>query len=323
MTTKICGFLDIFRNTFKNRKHSVINFRSIFPKNNDSKYKIIPIVSIVYDESNIQEKIGEGGTAVVYTYDTGKFICACKKIKTNVSNILNEIYIMKTYCKNNEKHEHLPQYYTSIINTSTSCNFTQYDYIFMEYCSGIELFELLQFNLDYKLITYIIYQLLTAVAHLQKYNIIHGDIKLENIIIDSNNTIKLIDFGLAKQINEGNALRLNKCGGTIGYVSPEMLLSNYITLKTDIWSVGLVYYMLLNNSHLFNVITLNKYKEDLNILKNVGVMPSLKLNNTTIPSDQYEMLYKFLDKTICFDKKRHSVKQCLKNKIFKCNEVLV
>ncbi len=302
---------------FKTKQQRIYNddFNGIMPNNCEieNKYKITPILSIKYDPYSIKEKIGEGGTSVVFHYNTGKIKCACKKIKTNISNVRNEINIMKSY----DNHKHLPKYYDSLLNQSEELSkCLQYSYIFMEYCQGVELFTLLKPHFCYKLATKIIYQLLTATAHLQKFNIIHGDIKLENIIIDYKNDIKLIDFGISKQIIDGNAISLKKHSGTIGYLSPEWLLFNYATLKTDLWSIGILYFILLNNTHVFNSVNLRVYKSQLKKLDKINLSNTLRFSNKTAPLNKYESIYMFLYKTICYDNERYTVKKSLRNKIF-------
>jgi len=302
---------------FKTKQQTIYNddFNGIMPNNSEieNKYKITPVLSIKYDPYSIKERIGEGGTSVVFHYNTGKIKCACKKIKKNISNVRNEINIMKSY----DNHKHLPKYYDSLLNQSEELSkCLQYSYIFMEYCQGVELFTLLKPHFCYKLATKIIYQLLTATAHLQKFNIIHGDIKLENIIIDYKNDIKLIDFGISKQIIDGNAISLKKHSGTIGYLSPEWLLFNYATLKTDIWSIGILYFILLNNTHVFNSVNLRVYKSQLKKLDELDWSDKLRFSNKTVPLNKYESIYMFLYKTICYDKERYTVKKCLRNKIF-------
>lgn len=302
---------------FKTKQHRIYNddFNDIMPNTNEieNKYKITPVLSIKYDPYSIKEKIGEGGTSVVFHYNTGKIKCACKKIKTNISNVRNEINIMKSY----DNHKHLPKYYDSLLNQSEELSkCLQYSYIFMEYCQGVELFTLLKPHFCYKLATKIIYQLLNATAHLQKFNIIHGDIKLENIIIDYKNDIKLIDFGISKQIIDGNAISLEKHSGTIGYLSPEWLLFNYATLKTDLWSIGILYFILLNNTHVFNSVNLRVYKSQLKKLDKINLSDTLRFSNKTAPLNKYESIYMFLYKTICYDNERYTLKKSLRNKIF-------
>lgn len=79
-----------------------------------------------------------------------------------------------------------------------------------------------------------------------KLGIVHRDLKPENILFDSkkeNSTIKIIDFGAsAKLLKQGD--KLNKRIGTPFYVAPEVLAANY-NEKCDIWSLGVIMYILL------------------------------------------------------------------------------
>ena len=67
--------------------------------------------------------------------------------------------------------------------------------------------------------------------------------KPENILIN-NNVYKIADFGLSKQVNDINQMN-SSFVGTYVYSSPQMLLKNTYTYKTDIWSLGLIYFCIL------------------------------------------------------------------------------
>jgi calcium-dependent protein kinase len=76
--------------------------------------------------------------------------------------------------------------------------------------------------------------------------IVHRDLKPENILFDSNKdnpTLKIIDFGCSAKLNR-NGEKLNRRIGTPFYVAPEVLAANY-NEKCDIWSIGVILYILL------------------------------------------------------------------------------
>ena len=84
--------------------------------------------------------------------------------------------------------------------------------------------------------------------YLHNINICHRDLKLENILfIQATNTVKIIDFGLSKLQCDIMDTKL----GTPYYVAPEVIIGSY-TMKCDIWSVGVITYMLLSGEPPFN-----------------------------------------------------------------------
>ena len=92
------------------------------------------------------------------------------------------------------------------------------------------------------------YQILSAVSYLHDNNIAHRDLKLENILV-KDNSVMLADFGFSQKIDGDNSLS-NKCGGTIYFLSPELIRSVktrslWCLYKTDIWALGVILYAML------------------------------------------------------------------------------
>src|SRR5690606_1432069 len=84
-----------------------------------------------------------------------------------------------------------------------------------------------------------------AVAHMHSQNIIHRDLKPENLLLThkaSDAQIKIIDFGLAKVMDESVARSFL---GTRGYLAPEMLQRNSYDKAVDIWALGVIVFVLL------------------------------------------------------------------------------
>jgi len=89
--------------------------------------------------------------------------------------------------------------------------------------------------------------MLNAVGYLHAHQIVHRDLKPENFLYETkerNATLKLIDFGLAK-IWDSSSLMKTACG-TIAYASPDVLLGEGYTNKCDLWSIGVIVFMLLS-----------------------------------------------------------------------------
>ena len=72
----------------------------------------------------------------------------------------------------------------------------------------------------------------------------HRDLKLSNVLISSDWRLKIIDFGLAVQLDSEESERQTQCG-TPNYISPEVIHSLPYGLQTDIWSLGCIFYALL------------------------------------------------------------------------------
>ncbi|PHJ18140.1 camk protein kinase [Cystoisospora suis] len=121
-------------------------------------------------------------------------------------------------------------------------------YIVMELVRGGELFDLIQQNhrLSELHVNRIISQLLSTVYYLHKCGIVHRDLKPENILLTDrtpNATIKLTDFGLST-LCAPNEVLYQPCG-TLAYVAPEVLTMEGYNHQVDVWSVGVIMYLLL------------------------------------------------------------------------------
>ncbi|PKU43150.1 pas domain-containing serine threonine-protein hypothetical protein [Limosa lapponica baueri] len=118
--------------------------------------------------------------------------------------------------------------------------------------SGLDLFTFIdsQPNLDEPLASYIFRQLVSAVGYLHCRNILHRDIKDENIVIAEDFTIKLVDFGSAAYLEPGK-LFYTFCG-TIEYCSPEVLSGKpYQGPELEMWSLGVTLYTLVFGENPF------------------------------------------------------------------------
>lgn len=123
-------------------------------------------------------------------------------------------------------------------------------YLVMELCKGGHLMDRLfaQQGRYYreKIACKYIHSILTAVAYCHANNVVHRDLKLENILFESehrDSELKLIDFGLSQCFRPKEVM--HKYVGTSYYVAPEVIDGNY-DAKCDVWSIGVIAYMLLS-----------------------------------------------------------------------------
>ena len=85
---------------------------------------------------------------------------------------------------------------------------------------------------------------------MNKFGIIHRDLKPANVLVDKD-TFKICDFGFAKFFNEAGKMAKTFVGTPI-YMSPQVLCQKPYTTKTDIWSLGVMFYELLFGKLPFN-----------------------------------------------------------------------
>ncbi|KAJ2453994.1 hypothetical protein EV183_001834 [Coemansia sp. RSA 2336] len=121
--------------------------------------------------------------------------------------------------------------------------------IVIEYASGGELFDhiLAHRQLKENDACRLFAQLIAGVSYLHASNIVHRDLKLENLLLDRNRNIKITDFGFANQFRgPGDDLMSTSCGSPC-YAAPELVVTDgpYVGTAVDIWSCGVILYAML------------------------------------------------------------------------------
>ena len=193
-------------------------------------------------------------------------------------------------------------------------------YLINEYCNEGDLFEKIQQGpLNEYSVCYIIKQILSAIDYCHDNNILHRDLKLESILIESIDNviiknenielynIKISDFSSARSFRKNK--NLSKKVGTPYYIAPEVLNRNY-NEKCDIWSIGVLMFMLLSGKPPFWGDT---DKEIIQMVKE-GKMDFRKNEWNNISNDAIDLVNNMLR----YDsKKRFSAFECLKHNWFK------
>jgi len=141
----------------------------------------------------------------------------------------------------------------------------------MELATGGELFDSIVSRGKYseKDAARIVQQVASACSYLHSIGIVHRDLKPENLLLENkspDSRVKIADFGLSKMMEAQSVLQ-TACG-TPGYVAPEVLIGEGYNQEVDVWSIGVIMYILLcgfppfyaeNNSKLFEKIMSGSY----------------------------------------------------------------
>ena len=114
----------------------------------------------------------------------------------------------------------------------------------MEYCEKGELYDLIfdVICLEEDEAAYYYYQLINGLENIHRHGIVHRDLKLENLLINNNNILKIIDFGLSNYYNKNNLLS-TPCGSSC-YASPEMISGKKYDGIRLIYGVQVLFYIL-------------------------------------------------------------------------------
>ena len=96
-------------------------------------------------------------------------------------------------------------------------------------------------------------QILDAVAYAHRNLVVHRDLKPSNLLVDTAGQVRLLDFGIAKELETGDATATDDRALTFEYASPEQLHAAPITTATDIWQLGVVLHRLLSGAHPFGL----------------------------------------------------------------------
>ena len=125
-------------------------------------------------------------------------------------------------------------------------------FIVMEWLEGETLRKRIEAGpLPIKEVARIASQVAQGLARAHALGVIHRDIKPANIIITEDQTVKLLDFGLAKVVGQGLLTEAGATLGTVAYMSPEQARGESVDARTDIWSLGVVLYESLTGQRPF------------------------------------------------------------------------
>ena len=241
-----CSLLSTLKENGKfscyNRDMEII---SNYIKNYYNKYKKYPKTKMnFYKYGRLLGKGAFGKVNLSLHVLTGRLVAIKSINKSKLMNekqrrkIMLETSIMKTLSKSN-----------NIVKIFETYETKKHYCIVMEYiCAG----DLLSYikkrgKLTEQVAKFIFKQIVLSLQYIHSHNIVHRDIKLDNILIDLDNNIKICDFGVSKIVKKGEPM-MEQCG-TPAYIAPEILLNKgYEGFGVDIWSAGVVLYAMLGGT---------------------------------------------------------------------------
>ena len=199
----------------------------------------------------ILKSVGFGGMAEVYL---AKDVLLDRKIAVKV--------LRKKFLDNKNQLEQFKRearsaarlIHPSIVTIYDVCDEGDISYILMEYVEGVSLkaFEEQNGRMDPGLAVALTAQLASALDHAHKHNIIHCDIKPQNIVLTEAMVPKIVDFGISRIVSNETMAFTASVVGSVHYFSPEQAQGLAVTAQSDIYSLGIVFYEMLTGKVPFD-----------------------------------------------------------------------
>ena len=251
------------------------------------------IGEVLGNRYELMEKIGEGGMAIVY-----------KARDNKLSRLVAVKILKKEFANNKDISDKFKKEATAVANFSDA-NIVNVldvgheeegnmDYFVMEYVSGKTLKELIVENgkLNYTVAISIAIQIAKALECAHKNNIIHRDVKPQNILVTESGVVKVTDFGIAKSSTSATITNTTTIMGSAHYLSPEQAKGTFIDLRSDIYSLGIVLYEMVTG-----VLPFDGESPVTIALKHIQSEPiEPKKYNSSIPDSLNNLIMKSISK---------------------------
>lgn len=195
--------------------------------------------TVIADRYEVLEKIGTGGMSYVYKAIDRKLNrnVAVKVLKEEYSNDANFLAKFRTEAQAAAALTH-----PNIVNIYDVGSDKGINYIIMEYIEGITLKTYIEKKgrIAFKEAVSIAIQVAKGIEDAHNHQIIHRDIKPQNIMISTDGKVKVTDFGIARAATAETVTMVVM--GSVHYISPEQARNGYVDYKSDIYSLGIVMY---------------------------------------------------------------------------------
>lgn len=240
----------------------------------------------------IIEVLGTGGMAVVYK---GRDIVLNRIVAVKVlkPEFNSDEEFVKKFQKESQAAASLS--HPNIVNVFDVGFSHEVHYIVMEIVNGNTLREYLnnmQGFMKEEAVINIGLQVASALAQAHQNDIVHRDIKSQNILINEHGSVKVADFGIARAATSATIVNTKEVIGSVHYASPEQARGGFVDARSDIYSLGILMYELITKKLPFEgdspvTIALKQIKDD---------MPNPKLINSDITDGMASIIHKCTEK---------------------------
>lgn len=196
--------------------------------------------TIIANRYEIIEKIGTGGMAIVYRAKDLKLHRDVTFKVMREEHAPDEEFIVRFNTEARAAASLSNQNIVSVYDVGVE---NDINYIVMEYIDGVTLKELIKKRAPFENEENfgVAIQIATALSHAHKNNIVHRDIKPQNILVTKGGIVKVTDFGIARATSAATTTNTSAIG-SVHYFSPEQARGKYVDARSDIYSLGIVMY---------------------------------------------------------------------------------
>jgi len=247
------------------------------------------MIGKVISHYKILEKLGEGGMGEVYLAEDTKLNrrVALKFLPAQLAS--DEEF--KERFKREAQAAALN--HPNIITIHEVAEYENRPYIAMEYVEGESLKNLItKKDLSINKVIDLTMQICEGLAKAHQSGIVHRDVKPQNVLIDKDDRVRILDFGLAKLKRDAMLTQIGTTLGTVAYMSPEQTRGEEVDHRTDIWALGVVLYEMLAGQMPFK----GEHEQAvIYSILNVDPQPMLDLR-TGLPRELGQIVYRALAK---------------------------